>query len=837
MADDTDLKNKLNNALADDGIKISKDSMKEIEKLDEIVKMESSLSSISADTRHIYNTVKGGSNIQKFLRIISENSSSINSFIGGFQSQPNSSTTDNSQSKSKASNAFSNVNHLGNFSDVFRNIFSEIEKFHSDFVSFAKNSKITAQQDKQEEQSKEKNAEIKETRKERRGGVGNGAKVGGVIQSTVSKVAGGLNLNSATDIASNLLKFIPGVGGIAGGVLQAVKELFNMIAKVDKEASDYARTVGGSTHQKNQIFQTSQRVADNTRALFGINQEEIIKQATETAQAFGRNISHISDKAIEASLMLKKMGIDTQTLGQLDTYGKSIEETDAFMTDLYKRVSKRGLSFKNVSKAVADNLKSAQSYSFQNGLKGLERMAERSTQLKFNMQQALTFADKVSTFEGAIQAGAHLSVLGGTFGQYSNPMQLMYEGLNDVESLQERMIKMFGDKAFWDNEKGQMRINPVDLQIMKAAAEAIGVDKNEMASMALNQGRFNRIEAQINKNLFDNDTIEFIKNLSELDKNGNANITLNGKTKSVKDLTSHDALAISEEAKRMEDERNATMGDIYVSTMGIGEKLDNILKYITTKLGVWVARIAGVNNFSQTADRAAWHMLSSDEKNALIEKYGSRKVAKVAFGMGQEIELSNSKLTREGRLNAEAARGYLNENGSWRAFRRGDRDTNVRDYGIANRLDQKANGIVEGNYHINGGVPALYNGMPVEIEKDETLFGKDVLYRYGSKFLKNIKDHNVPTISNIQGNNLNPISVAPVSPSGAGKISFDTFKVEVGGKIDLTSGNQTRQLDISKLSSTDLDKLTQMIYKQVYNEIARRIEKGYNKETNPFRGA
>ena len=610
-----------------------------------------------------------------------------------------------------------------------------------------------------------------------------------------------------------------------------------MIAKVDKEASDYARTVGGSTHQKNQIFQTSQRVADNTRALFGINQEEIIKQATETAQAFGRNISHISDKAIEASLMLKKMGIDTQTLGQLDTYGKSIEETDAFMTDLYKRVSKRGLSFKNVSKAVADNLKSAQSYSFQNGLKGLERMAERSTQLKFNMQQALTFADKVSTFEGAIQAGAHLSVLGGTFGQYSNPMQLMYEGLNDVESLQERMIKMFGDKAFWDNEKGQMRINPVDLQIMKAAAEAIGVDKNEMASMALNQGRFNRIEAQINKNLFDNDTIEFIKNLSELDKNGNANITLNGKTKSVKDLTSHDALAISEEAKRMEDERNATMGDIYVSTMGIGEKLDNILKYITTKLGVWVARIAGVNNFSQTADRAAWHMLSSDEKNALIEKYGSRKVAKVAFGMGQEIELSNSKLTREGRLNAEAARGYLNENGSWRAFRRGDRDTNVRDYGIANRLDQKANGIVEGNYHINGGVPALYNGMPVEIEKDETLFGKDVLYRYGSKFLKNIKDHNVPTISNIQGNNLNPISVAPVSPSGAGKISFDTFKVEVGGKIDLTSGNQTRQLDISKLSSTDLDKLTQMIYKQVYNEIARRIEKGYNKETNPFRGA
>lgn len=914
MAKDIDIENirdDLKN-IDEKGIKVKSVNGNSFNQLKSIKAMEESLSNTDENTHHIQESISNNGDLYNLIAQIRDEVVGTNSSLGsnetqGNETQNNGVTLQNSSTQGQS---------LGGFSDTINKIYNEIKTFRQQVVGYLEIEKGISNEDtadsiaqklkkleeakeqvkKEKELEQQKPENIRAERKRRREqekynrkvskqplGTLSGHTLGAM--SAFTSIAKGAKTDDVVNSLSSTLSKLGPWGAVAGGAIQGIKALFDLYAKQDKEASDYARTIGGSQFGKNQIIQVANRTAAAAPARYGLNQEDVIKQAKETAEALGRSISDLSTKSLLASSMLKKMGVGTDVVGNFDTYGKSIQQTDQYFTDLYKQVSRRGLSFKNVSKAVNDNLKNAQSYNFARGLKGLEAMAERSTQLKFNMQQALTFADKVSTFEEAIKASANLSVLGGTFGANSNPMQMMYEGLNDVEALQERMIKMFGDKAYYDKDMQQMRINPVDLQFIKTAAEAIGADKNEMVSLAMSQGRYKMVERQINKGMFDKETIEYIKNLSELGANGQAHITLNGTTKDVSALTSADAAQIKNESKAKEDKNAATMGDIFVHTKSISETLDDLLKYLQTKLGMWVAKIAGVK-FDGAASRGVWRNLEEYgiDKDELIAKYGGRHEAKLAVGMGEETEnvnkiLGRNKYEGEGDLvreflnqKAEKIEGRKNKvandlNDNWR---KGNLDDEFERWKEERFVEKKASGIVQGNYHVNGGVPAIYDGKPVEIEKDETLFGKDVLYRYGSDFLKNIKDHNVPTITsingtyvtplnyqtklsapilkntentsitNINGNTLNPLSVAPtVQPTTTQpeRISFDTFKVEVGGKIDLTTSNGTKSLDISKLSQTDLDKLTSMIYKQVYNEISRRINRGFDKESNPFRGA
>ena len=72
-------------------------------------------------------------------------------------------------------------------------------------------------------------------------------------------------------------------------------------------------------------------------------------------------------------------------------------------------------------------------------------MARKATEINLNMSQAAAFADKVSTVEGTITTGAQLQVLGGPFAQMADPIGMLYESLNDMEGLQDRMVQMFGN--------------------------------------------------------------------------------------------------------------------------------------------------------------------------------------------------------------------------------------------------------------------------------------------------------------------------------------------------------------------------------------------------------
>jgi hypothetical protein len=357
----------------------------------------------------------------------------------------------------------------------------------------------------------------------------------------------------------------------------------------------------------------------------------------------------------------------------------------------------------------------------------------------------------------------------------------------------------------------------------------VGLDVNEMTTLALNQGKFNHIRSQIKGN-FDEETLEYIKNLAEIDKNGQGVITINGQSKALSSLTETDANAIKNESERKAERNAATMGDIFVHTKGISETLDDLFKYITTNLGRWVAKIAGVK-FSDEASRGYWKNLDASERRELRRKYGggwlgwSNANAKLALGMGEATELVDkalSKPTKEGeaRYDSGLVKDFieyklkndksLNAKNVYRQWENGEN-------GIENEFKQWANS----NSHITN----------VPLKSDYSSYNTQPL-------IKNASNENAQ-ITNINENTFNPMTVNPTKSVGAEKVEVNPFSVDVsiGGKIDLTSGDKSKTVDITKLSQTDIDKLTSMIYKQVYTEISKKIERGFDKENYPFRGA
>lgn len=432
-----------------------------------------------------------------------------------------------------------------------------------------------------------------------------GRKAGDIASMVTNGVAGTgrtissgkMDVGGMADKLSGALSKAGPWGAAAGGLVQVLKTAFELYSKVDKAASDYAKSVGGGKSAQDSMRISAAQLASEL-SKFGEKAylaEDILKNMSEVSLSLGRNLEHISHIGLRDLGNLKDFGVDGSTIAQFDTFGVSVENVSKQIAELYGQSGKKGLNAQATIKAFTSNLKMAQNYTFARGQKALADMALKSAQLKFNLKDAEQFANKVSTLEGAMKAGASLSVLGGQFAMQGNPLAMLNEGLNDVESLQERMLAMTKGMAYWNSSKEQLEITAFDRERLKAMSEQTGIDYSELTSQAMNQARVERISRQLGPGI-NKDLAEYIKNIAELDEHGNAVVSFMGEDKkySIDDLKKDpNAMEkLKKESESRELKKNATVGDIANDTRSIQDKLDDLIKVIQTKVVVGIMRIA-----------------------------------------------------------------------------------------------------------------------------------------------------------------------------------------------------------------------------------------------------
>ena len=434
-------------------------------------------------------------------------------------------------------------------------------------------------------------------------------KAGDIASMVTSGIAGAgrtissgkMDVGGMADKLSGALSKAGPWGAAAGGLVQVLKTAFELYSKVDKAASDYAKSVGGAKSAQVSMRISAAQLASEL-SKFGEKAylaEDILKNMSEVSLSLGRNLEHISHIGLRDLGNLKDFGVDGGTIAQFDTFGVSVENVSKQIAELYGQSGKKGLNAQATIKAFTSNLKMAQNYTFARGQKALADMALKSAQLKFNLKDAEQFANKVSTLEGAMKAGASLTVLGGQFAMQGNPLAMLNEGLNDVESLQERMLAMTKDMAYWNSSKEQLEITAFDRERLKAMSEYTGIDYSELTTQAMNQARVERISRQLGPGI-DKDLAEYIKNIAELDEHGNAVVSFMGEDKpySIDDLKKDpEALEkLKKESESRELKKNATVGDIANDTRSIQDKLDDIVKTIKGKIVNLLMKIAGVTD-------------------------------------------------------------------------------------------------------------------------------------------------------------------------------------------------------------------------------------------------
>lgn len=348
----------------------------------------------------------------------------------------------------------------------------------------------------------------------------------------------------------------------AGNLINSIKALYSSIkqltdpwAKADAAASKYAKTVAMSAKgMENLRKDTINNVAGNNLAIkYNTSTEELLAAQENYIKASGRNIrvSNGDQENIAAmEAVAKGRGIEMAAL--MDNFGVGVSDTADRLGKMFSDASKEGISFEKYSDNVAKNIKLAQNYTFKNGLKGLESMAKKATAMKMDMQQVATLADNVSTVEGSIDVASKLQVLGGSFAQLADPLGMLNEGLNDMEGLQDRLIKMVGGLGTFNKETGEVEVSAFNKQRVKAAAKAMGVSYDSLMESATAQARRGEISKQIEsseiaKGLSD-EMKELIKNTGTF-KDGKAGVSIRGQFKSLDQLTEADKESLKKETQ------------------------------------------------------------------------------------------------------------------------------------------------------------------------------------------------------------------------------------------------------------------------------------------------
>lgn len=289
---------------------------------------------------------------------------------------------------------------------------------------------------------------------------------------------------------SELLSEINTKTGISGKLSQGLRD--DMI-NAQVQASRYGITLS-------QIGEFYTELSDKS-GKFSLINRKTIEEAAPVAASLGMSMSDLAGTISE----FENIGIGAQEA--IKTVGKAATGAVSL-----------GLNAKTIATQMSSSIKDLNSYGFQNGIKGLERMVQKSVEFKLSMSSVLKIADEVMDADKAINLAANLQVLGGAIGSFGDPLKMMYEATNNVEGLQDSLIGAASSLATYNQEQGRFEVTGVNLRRAKAMADALGMSIGDLTKTAVaSQERLQASTALMSRGFqMDDKEKEFLVNLSRM---------------------------------------------------------------------------------------------------------------------------------------------------------------------------------------------------------------------------------------------------------------------------------------------------------------------------------
>jgi hypothetical protein len=355
---------------------------------------------------------------------------------------------------------------------------------------------------------------------------------------------------------------------------------------LDEQATKLQREFGTT---KGSIDGFKQSIADAVPELIkmGITEEQALQNMAKVMSSMGSSATLGTEAITELSAAADVARVD---IGKLATnfrdVGVSVYDVGDQMKEVTDYARSVGVSVAGVSDKVVGNLSKMNLYNFDNGIKGLAKMAATSERMGISMEQVFTFADKIYDPEGAIEMAAGLQRLGVTASGLLDPLRAMDLAANDPEGLQKEIINVTKEFTKFNEANGKFEIMPGSKRRLREIAKEMGIPAEELASMSIKAADFDMKMKQIQfpSLATDDETKEMIAGMAQL-KDGKAVINVKNEQTGEVELKQVDQLTASdiESLKKTQEEDSMSIEEVAREQLSVSKQIElNTAGYIKT---------------------------------------------------------------------------------------------------------------------------------------------------------------------------------------------------------------------------------------------------------------
>jgi hypothetical protein len=333
------------------------------------------------------------------------------------------------------------------------------------------------------------------------------------------------------DVANELSKAAKDLSGIPSQIGSLISTnlgltaMFKAATDLDKKSSDIVKTLGTGFERSIELQRTltlsiPQFVAmglkaDDSSALY----ENLIKK-------FNTNLKLTDGQLVDLAATAKVTGVGADELARnFRDVGFSIDSVGDNMLEVAKIANQAGVTVASVAGAVSKHIEKLNLFNFDNGVKGLAKMAAQSSRLGIDMDKIFTKAEDLLDPEKAIDFSASLQRLGVTSSELLDPLRAMDLAQNDPTELTNQIGKLGKEFVRFNEENKKFEILPGAKRRLREVAEKIGMSASEFSKMAINASSFDEKLKKIkfSPDVSDDDR-ELVATMAQFSKEGVAQV-------------------------------------------------------------------------------------------------------------------------------------------------------------------------------------------------------------------------------------------------------------------------------------------------------------------------
>ena len=325
--------------------------------------------------------------------------------------------------------------------------------------------------------------------------------------------------NTLGDLTKNVTSF--NISGIfqqftdgAASVLKNIAEIdAQMRTNLEGQGSAYGDLADGMRKQIGDIGSVVSNI--------GVTMQDTIEGVKSLTDASGRfaliGKQTITEGLTASAAYTKSNTFLLENTEKFRTVGLGLADAAKSVTSIGQTSISLGLNAKKVTDTLVTNLDKLNTYGFKNGIDGLSRMVQQAQSLGISVDRTFTIASDLFDPAKAIDMTANLQALGGAFGDFADPLKLMYDATNNVDGLQDSLAGAAKNLATYNTEQGRFEVSGANLRRANDVAKTLGISTSELANIAVRAA--NKFEVMSKLEMFPNlnkDQKEFVSNLATL---------------------------------------------------------------------------------------------------------------------------------------------------------------------------------------------------------------------------------------------------------------------------------------------------------------------------------